>query len=55
MKTYRAEIEEDNFEIILAENEDEAIKEYFELEESGHFVFGLYELDESYEEVKCVL
>lgn len=31
MKYYRAEIEDDNFEMILADNEEEAIKQYFEL------------------------
>lgn len=55
LKTYKAEIEDDNFEIILAENEDEAIKEYFELEEQGHFCFGLFELDKNFDEIKSIL
>lgn len=34
MKYYRAEIEDDNFEIILADSEEDAINQYFELGEN---------------------
>jgi hypothetical protein len=54
MKYYRAEIEEDNFEIILADNEEEAIKQYFELGEK-HELFNLVELDADYNEVRTIL
>lgn len=33
MKWYRAEIEDDNFEMILADSEEDAINQYFELGE----------------------
>ena len=55
LKTYKAEIEDDNFEIILAENDEEALEEYLNLEEQGHFVFGLFELDEDYNETRALL
>lgn len=53
-KTYKAEIEEDNFEIILADNEADAIQQYFELGEK-HELFNLIELDENYDEVCTIL
>jgi len=52
MKYYRAEIEDDNFEMILAE--EEAIKQYFELGEK-HELFNLLELDADYKEVRTIL
>ena len=55
MRTYRAEIEDDNFEIILAENDDEAIKEYWELEEQGHELFNLFELDNNYDAIRTIM
>ena len=54
MKYYRAEIEEDNFEIILADSEEEAIKQYFELGEK-HELFNLVGLDADYNEVRTIL
>ena len=51
---YRAEIEDDNFEMILADNEEEAIKQYFELGEK-HELFNLLELDADYKEVRTIL
>lgn len=55
MKTYRAEIENDDFEIILAENEEEAIEEYWNLEDQGHTIFNLFELDDDYNIVKTIM
>lgn len=54
MKTYRAELEDDNFEIILAENDNDALKQYWELEEQGHELFNLFELDENYDIVRTL-
>lgn len=54
MRTYRAEIEDDNFEIILAEDDNDALKQYWELEEQGHELFNLYELDENYDIVRTI-
>ena len=54
MKYYRSEIEDDNFEMILADNEEEAIKQYFELGEK-HELFNLLELDADYKEVRTIL
>ena len=54
MRTYRAEIEDDNFEIILAEDDNDALKQYWELEEQGHELFNLYELDENYDIVRTL-
>lgn len=54
MKYYRAEIEDDNFEMILADGEDDAINQYFELGEK-HDLFNLVELDDDYNEVRTIL
>ena len=54
MKYYRAEIEDDNFEIILADSEEDAIKQYFELGDE-HDLFNLIELDADYNEVRTIL
>lgn len=54
LKVYRAEIEDDNFEIILAENDKEAIKEMRTLQEEGHTVFNLFLLDGNYNEIKTI-
>lgn len=54
MKYYRAEIEDDNFEIILADSEEDAINQYFELEEK-HDLFNLIELNDDYNEVRTIL
>lgn len=54
MKWYRAEIEDDNFEMILADNEEDAINQYFELGEK-HDLFNLIELDDDNNEVRTIL
>lgn len=54
MKYYRAEIEDDNFEIILADSEEDAINHYFELGEK-HDLFNLIELNDDYNEVRTIL
>lgn len=54
MGIYRAEIEDDNFEIIRANDEQDAINQYFDLEEA-HELLGLVELDENYNEIKTII
>ena len=54
MKYYRAEIEDDNFEIILADSEEDAINQYFEVGEK-HDLFNLIELNDDYNEVRTIL
>ena len=54
MKWYAAEIEDDNFEMILANSEEDAIKQYFELGDE-HDLFNLIELDADYKEVRTIL
>lgn len=54
MKCYKAEIEDDNFEIILANSERDAKNQYFELGEK-HVLFNLIELDDDYNEVRTIL
>ena len=53
MKWYRAEIENGDFEMIFAEDESDAISQYWELAEE-HEVFNLIELDEDDNEVRTV-
>lgn len=54
MKYYRAEIEDDNFEMILADSEEDAINQYFELGKK-HDLFNLIELNDDYNEVRTIL
>ena len=54
MKWYRAEIEDDNFEMILADSEEDAIRQYFNLGEE-HNLFNLFEVDENGDEVRMIL
>lgn len=54
MKLYRVEMEDDNFKIILAENEEDAINQYWEMSEN-HDVFNLVELDDDYNEIKTII
>ena len=54
MKYYRAEIEDDNFEIILADSDADAFYQYFELGEK-HDLFNLIELNDDYNEVRTIL
>lgn len=54
MKWYAAEIEDDNFEMILANSEEDAIMQYFELGDE-HDLFNLIELDADYNEVRTIL
>lgn len=46
--------EDDNFEIINAEDEQDAIMQYMELGEE-HEVLNLVELDDDYNEIRTVL
>ena len=54
MRIYRAELEDDNFEVINAEDDQDAINQYMELGEE-HEVFNLIELDDDYNENRTVL
>lgn len=54
MNTYKAEIENDNFEIIWADNAEEAKEEAWALEDEGHSVLGLFLVDENYNEVEAI-
>ena len=53
MKWYRAEIENGDFEMIFAEDENDAISQYWDLAEE-HEVFNLIELDEDNNELKTI-
>ena len=54
MKWYRAEIEDDNFEMILTDSEEDAIRQYLDLGEE-HDLFNLFEVDENGDEVRMIL
>lgn len=52
--SYKAEIEAGDFKIILADNDADAIRQYFELGET-HKLYNLIELDENYDELFTIL
>jgi hypothetical protein len=54
VKTYRAEIEDDNFEIIFADNDYDAMEEYLNLSKEGHDIFNLFELNEDNDVIRTI-
>ena len=54
MKTYRAEIEDDNFEIIFVDNDYDAMEEYLNLSKEGHDIFNLFELNEDNDVIRTI-
>ena len=51
---YKAEYEDEEFEIIYAENDKEAMKEAESCEDEHGIVFNLFEIDENYNEIRMV-
>lgn len=52
---YKAEYEDENFEIILADNDSEALEEAWNKEKEHGTLFNLFEIDENYEEIRTVI
>lgn len=52
---YKVEIENDDFEIIFADNDADALSEAWQLEDEGHCIFNVFLIDEEYNEVRCIL
>lgn len=55
MKHYKAEYEDDNFELIDASNDNEALTEAWKYEFEHGTLFNLFEVNEDYDEIKTVL
>ena len=55
MKNYKAEYEDDEFELIDAESDSEALNEAEEYESEHGCVFNLFEIDENYDEIRTIL
>lgn len=53
-KMYKAEYEDEEFEIIYADNDNEAMKEADEYENEHGIVFNLSEIDDNYDEIRMV-
>ena len=51
---YKAIYEDEEFEIIYADNDNEAMKEADKYESEHGIVFNLFEIDEDYDEVRRV-
>ena len=51
---YKAIYEDEEFEIIYADNDNEAMKEADKYESEHGIVFNLFEIDEDYDEVRTV-
>ena len=54
MKMYKAVYEDEEFEIIYADNDNEAMKEADRYEIEHGIVFNLFEIDENYDEIRTV-
>lgn len=51
---YKAVYEDEEFEIIYADNDNEAMKEADKYESEHGIVFNLFEINEDYDEVRTV-
>jgi hypothetical protein len=51
MKTYKVELENDNFEIITADTDEEAIKEALKMDGT---IFNVTLVDDDYNEIKTI-
>ena len=51
---YKAIYEDEEFEIIYADNDNEAMKEADKYESEHGIVFNLFEIDKDYDEVRTV-
>lgn len=51
---YRAEYEDERFEMILADNDEEALEEAFEMEEEFGTLFNVFAVDDDYNEIRTV-
>lgn len=54
LKRYKAEYEDEEFEIIYSDNDNEAMKEADKYESQHGIVFNLFEIDENYDEIRTV-
>ena len=54
LKMYKAEYEDEEFEIIYANNDNEAMKEADVFESVHGIVFVLFEIDENYDEIRTI-
>ena len=54
LNMYKAVYEDEEFEVIYADNDREAMKEADKYESEHGIVFNLFEIDENYEEVRTV-
>lgn len=55
MKNYKAEFEDDNFELIDAENDTEALNEAWEFEDEHGTLFNLFEIDKNDDIIRTVM
>lgn len=51
---YKADYADDNFEVIYADNDKEAMKEAEKYESEHGIVFNVFEIDEEYNEVRTI-
>ena len=51
---YKAIYEDEEFEIIYAENDDEAIKEAENYENEHGILFNIFEINENYEDIRMI-
>ena len=54
-KEYKAEFEDEEFEIFSAENDDEAMKTAFSFEEEHGTLFNVFEIDKNYDEIRTII
>ena len=55
MKMYKAEYADEDMEVFDSETEEDALAEAFDYEDEHGVLFGLFEIDENYDEIRAVL
>ena len=53
-KEYKAEFEDEEFELFFAKNDDEAMKTAYSLEEEHGTLFNVFEINENYDEIRTI-
>lgn len=51
---YKADYEDDNFEVIYADNDKEAMEEAEKYENEHGILFNVYEIDDDYNEIRTI-
>lgn len=55
MKDYKVKYEDEEFELIYADDDRDALQQAFSMEDDHGTVFNVFEIDEDYNEIRTIL